>query len=79
LLALIGVSRRFGPDVSVVAKVLLAGVLAGTASLVPSMPSLIRGLVAFAVYTITIVAVGALPQELRELRPAHWSAPKIRT
>jgi O-antigen/teichoic acid export membrane protein len=56
---------QYRPPALVVAKVALAGAIGAALSLVPSMPSLARAVVALAVYAVAIVVTGALPHELR--------------
>ncbi len=61
--------RQYRPQLGVVNKVLVAGGLAGVVSLVPSMPSLIRALVAAALYGAVVLATRAVPDELMEILP----------
>jgi O-antigen/teichoic acid export membrane protein len=67
LIALLWGRPRYRPQLGVAVKVLAAAVVAGAASLVPSMPSVVRGLVAAVVYVAIILATRALPAELTEL------------
>lgn len=74
LLALVWRRPRYRPRLGVVIKVLAAGLGTAAASFGPSMPSLLRALVAAVVYTAVVLATGALPAELRELIPRRRSA-----
>jgi O-antigen/teichoic acid export membrane protein len=74
LVALVWRRPRYRPRLGVVVKVLAAGLCAAAASFGPSMPSLLRALVAAVVYTAIVLATGALPAELRELIPRRGSA-----
>jgi hypothetical protein len=49
----------------------IAAAAAAAVSLVPSMPSIIRAVVALGVYTATILGTRAVPEELRELLPSR--------
>jgi O-antigen/teichoic acid export membrane protein len=69
-LALMGRSRRYRPNLGIAVKAVVAAVIAGIVALVPSMPSLVRAIVAAAVYGALLVAMRALPTELRELLPS---------
>lgn len=60
---------QYRPHLSIVYKVLAAGSLAGVLALVPSMPSLVRALVATAVYGVVVLATKAVPDELVEILP----------
>ena len=57
------------PDLRFVVKVVAAGICAALAAFLPSMPSVVRAIVAMAVFGAIVVAAGALPAELRELSP----------
>lgn len=59
----------YRPHPGIVIKVCLAGGVAAVASLVPDMPSLVRALVAAAVYGLLVFVLRAAPAELRELLP----------
>jgi O-antigen/teichoic acid export membrane protein len=71
LVALIWRRPAYRPDPGVVAKVGIAAAAAAAVSLVPSMPSIIRAVVALGVYTATILGTRAVPEELRELLPSR--------
>jgi O-antigen/teichoic acid export membrane protein len=60
---------QYRPQLGIVNKVLVAGALAGVVALLPSMPSLVRALVAAAVYGAVVLATKATPDELVELLP----------
>jgi O-antigen/teichoic acid export membrane protein len=60
---------RYRPQLQFVIKVCLGGAAAGLASLVPTMPSVVRAVVAGLVYCLLLVALRAVPPELRELLP----------
>jgi O-antigen/teichoic acid export membrane protein len=64
---------QFRPPLGVIGKVGLAGALAAALSLGPSMPSVVRAVVAFTVYGAVILGTGALPPELREMLPTPLS------
>ena len=72
LTALIALTRRrpsYRPQPRVLIKVVPVAVCASLLSLEPSMPSIVRPIVAAAVYTTGILATRAVPRELEQLVP----------
>ncbi|HWF25387.1 MAG TPA: polysaccharide biosynthesis C-terminal domain-containing protein [Solirubrobacteraceae bacterium] len=67
LIALVRSRPSYRPQLRSAVKVVLAGGCAAAAAFAPSMPSLVRAVVAGFVYAAIIVATGALPAELKEL------------
>jgi O-antigen/teichoic acid export membrane protein len=61
---------RFRPQPGIVAKAVVAAGVAGVVSLGPSMPSIVRAIVAVVVYALLLWVMRALPPELRELLPS---------
>jgi O-antigen/teichoic acid export membrane protein len=64
---------RYRPRVVVVLKVIPVAACAALLSLVPSMPSIVRPIVALAVYGAGILATRALPKEFKQLLPQRSS------
>lgn len=75
LLALAYKRPRYRPRVGVVFKVIPIAACAALLSLVPSMPSIVRPIVALGVYGLGVLATRALPREFKELLPSRrlWS------
>ena len=71
LVALAWRRPRFRPQARVAIKVAAAAVLAALLSLEPTMPSIVRPIVAAVVYGAGILATRAAPGELRELIPSR--------
>jgi O-antigen/teichoic acid export membrane protein len=71
ILALAGRHPQYRPQLGVAPKVALALAVAATLAFVPDLPSLIRAVVALAVYSAAIVSLRALPPEFRALLPAR--------
>ena len=69
LLALAWHRPRYRPQIGVVIKVAAAGSVAALVSLVPSMPSIVRAIVAVAVYGAGVLLLRAIPSELRGALP----------
>jgi O-antigen/teichoic acid export membrane protein len=67
LIALVWGRPRYRPELGVAVKVVAAALCAGAVSLAPSMPSLVRAVVAAVVYAAIVLATRALPTELMEL------------
>ncbi len=61
----------YRPQAAVMLKVAAAAGLAAAAAFVPDLPSLVAALVAMAVYAVVVLALGAVPGELRELLPGR--------
>jgi O-antigen/teichoic acid export membrane protein len=72
LLALVRNRPELRPPLAVLWKVALAAVPALALALLPGVPSLVRAILALAVYGILIAVLRALPQEALELLP--WRA-----
>jgi O-antigen/teichoic acid export membrane protein len=69
LLALVRGSRELRPKLGIVLKVALAAAPAAVLALLPDLSSLVRALLALAVYGLLIVLTRATPKELTELVP----------
>lgn len=65
LIALTWHRPRYRPQIGVVVKVAAAGGVAALVSLVPSMPSIVRAIVAVSVYGAGVLLLRAVPGELR--------------
>jgi O-antigen/teichoic acid export membrane protein len=59
----------YRPDPGILIKAVSAAAVAGVVALVPSMPSIVRALVAAGVYGFLLWLMRVLPHELRELLP----------
>jgi O-antigen/teichoic acid export membrane protein len=74
LAALVRGRPELRPRLSVLVKVLVAAAPAAVLATVPDLPSLVRALLALAVYAIVILLTRAVPAELLELaRPSRGS------
>jgi O-antigen/teichoic acid export membrane protein len=73
LMALVRGRPRYRPATAVVGKVVVAGLCAALAALIPSMPSIVRAIVASVVYGAIILATRAIPAELLEQFPFRRS------
>jgi O-antigen/teichoic acid export membrane protein len=62
------------PRIDIAGKVLVAGTLAAVAGLVPHLPSLLRGIIAFVLYVAIVLITRALPPEFRALLPRRLAA-----
>ena len=71
LLALIWKRPGNRPQLFVVVKVAVAGICAALLSLGPPMPSIVRPIVAVAVYSAAALLTKAIPSELKELIPSQ--------
>jgi len=69
LVALVRCDPALRPELAVPAKVLLAAVPAAVVAFVPSLPGVVQPLASLGVFTLLIVALGAVPDELHELLP----------
>jgi O-antigen/teichoic acid export membrane protein len=72
--ALIALTWRrplYRPKLGVALKVSIAAAAAVLAAVVPSMPSVVRALVAAVVYVGVVLVTRALPAELKELLPSR--------
>ena len=69
LIGLIRGSAQLRPKLNVAAKVAVAAVPATLVGLGPHLPALLQPVAALAVFAILIVAVKAIPEEIRELIP----------
>jgi O-antigen/teichoic acid export membrane protein len=61
---------RFRPHLGIVVRALIAAAVAGCAALIPNMPSIVRAVVAAVVYAGLLLAMRAVPPELKELLPS---------
>jgi O-antigen/teichoic acid export membrane protein len=61
---------QYRPHPGVAIKVALAAAIAGVVALVPAMPSIVRAVVAAAIYGTLLLIMRAIPAELRELLPS---------
>lgn len=71
LIALAASGREYQPNLTVVLKVVIAGGIAAAAAFLPDLSSLVRTLVAIAVYGAAILLLRALPPEFRALLPGR--------
>jgi O-antigen/teichoic acid export membrane protein len=71
LIALIRSGPEYRPRLDVAAKVLVAGALAALAGFLPPLPSLVRAILAIAVYVTIVLVTRALPPEFRALLPGR--------
>jgi O-antigen/teichoic acid export membrane protein len=69
LLALAWRRPAYRPQIAVVVKVTAAAGLGAAAGFAPDLPSLVRALLAIAVYAVAVLALRAVPAELTELLP----------
>jgi O-antigen/teichoic acid export membrane protein len=69
LLALAHGRSEFRPKLTILLKVTLAAAPAAVVALVPDLSSLVRGLLALAVYALVITLTRATPREITELIP----------
>jgi O-antigen/teichoic acid export membrane protein len=67
LLALVRDHPELRPELGVLFKVLLAAAPAVVIALLPDLPSLVRGLLALAAYSLLLLLMRAVPAELYEL------------
>ena len=74
--ALIALTRhdpRYRPVSAVAVKVALAVACAAVVATVPSLPSVVRMIVAAATYAALILGMRALPSELKAFMPSQWT------
>jgi O-antigen/teichoic acid export membrane protein len=69
LLALLQAHRELRPRLGIIVKVALAAAPAVALALVPDLPSLVRAVLALAVYGLVILLTRAVPNEVAELLP----------
>jgi O-antigen/teichoic acid export membrane protein len=69
VIALVTSNPEYRPRLNVLWKVLAAGGLAALVGFLPPLPSLVRSVIAFAVYAAVILFTQALPPEFRALLP----------
>jgi O-antigen/teichoic acid export membrane protein len=69
LATLVRSDRQFRPELGVAAKVALAAAPAAVVALVPDLSQILQPLAALAVFAFVIVAMRAIPDELKELLP----------
>jgi O-antigen/teichoic acid export membrane protein len=71
LIALVRAHPEYRPRLDVAGKVLVAGALAALAGFLPTLPSLVRAILALAVYVMIVLVTRALPPEFRALLPGR--------
>jgi O-antigen/teichoic acid export membrane protein len=71
LIALVRGRPQYRPRIAIIGKVLVAAAPAAALSLIPTMPSPVRAVVAVVVYAGLILATRALPDEILQALPIH--------